>query len=33
MIVLIPVAALIFAGQIWTRAKMRDDIAAGRVAL
>lgn len=32
LIVLIPVAALIFAGQVWTRAKMRDDIAAGRVA-
>ena len=33
LIVLIPVAVAIFAGQMWTRAKMRDDIAAGRVAL
>ncbi|MBW0102646.1 hypothetical protein [Pseudonocardia sp. KRD291] len=33
LIVLIPVAAVIFAGQLWTRARMRDDIAAGRVAL
>lgn len=32
MIVLIPVVAFIFVGQIWTRAKMRDDIAAGRIA-
>lgn len=32
-VVLIPVAAIIFAGQFLTRAKMRDDIAAGRVAV
>lgn len=31
LIVLIPVAALVFAGQVWTRARMRADIAAGRV--
>lgn len=31
-VILIPVAAVIFAGQVLTRARMRDDIAAGRVA-
>ncbi|MEV7548700.1 hypothetical protein AB0N89_03650 [Amycolatopsis sp. NPDC089917] len=31
LLILIPVAAVIFAGQVLTRAKMRDDIVAGRV--
>lgn len=33
VVALVPVAAIILVGQIWTRARMRDDIAAGRVAL
>ncbi|OZM75091.1 hypothetical protein CFN78_02645 [Amycolatopsis antarctica] len=32
-VILVPVAAFILVGQIWTRARMRDDIAAGRIAL
>lgn len=32
-VALVPAAAVILVGQIWTRARMRDDIAAGRVAL
>lgn len=32
LVVLLPVAAVIFAGQLRIRAKMRDDIAAGRLA-
>ena len=32
LVVLLPVAAVIFAGQLRIRAKMRDDIAAGRIA-
>lgn len=32
LVILLPVAALILAGHIRIRAKMRDDIAAGRVA-
>lgn len=31
LVVLVPVAALILVGQVRTRARMRDDIAAGRV--
>jgi hypothetical protein len=31
LVVLVPVAALILIGQVRTRARMRDDIAAGRV--
>ncbi|MBP2365592.1 hypothetical protein [Pseudonocardia parietis] len=33
LLALIPVAAAVFVGQVRTRARMRDDIAAGRVAL
>ena len=32
-VALVPVAAIILVGQIWTRARMRADIAAGRVTL